>query len=164
MTNAATELVELSRITPPEQAHAVSASAINATVCLPFDLRCRTRLRALLSTGEDAAIVLPRGGKGGMIRGGSILHSSDGKHVVMVIAADEELLEVQADDAFGLLRAAYHLGNRHVQLQVLPGALRLPYDYVLADMVVRMGAKAAKIHAPFDPEPGAYSAGGHHHA
>jgi urease accessory protein len=162
MTNAAaTELVELSRITPPEQAHAVPASDINATVCLPFDLRCRTRLRALLSTGEDAAIVLPRGG---MIRGGSILHSSDGKHAVRVIAADEELLEVQADDAFGLLRAAYHLGNRHVQLQVLPGSLRLPYDYVLADMVVRMGAKAAKIKAPFDPEPGAYSAGGHHHA
>jgi urease accessory protein len=161
MSSAAVELVELSRITQPEQAHTVPVSDISATVTLPFDLRCRTRLRALLSTGQDAAIVLPRGG---MIRGGSILHSSDGKYAVTVMAADEELLEVQADDAFGLLRAAYHLGNRHVQLQVLPSALRLPYDYVLADMVVRMGAKAAKIHAPFDPEPGAYSAGGHHHA
>jgi urease accessory protein len=154
-------ILELSRLTPAEQACVVPRADITATVCLPFDLRCRTRLRALLSTGDDVAIVLPRGS---MMRGGSVLHSADGKHVVEVVAADEELLEVQADDAFGLLRAAYHLGNRHVQLQVLPGSLRLPYDYVLADMVVRMGAKAAKINAPFDPEPGAYSAGGHHHA
>jgi urease accessory protein len=161
MTLAATELVELSQITPAEQRSTISASMITASVCLPFDLRCRTRLRALLSTGIDVAIVLPRGS---LMRGGSILRSADSSHVVEVIAADEELLEVQADDAFGLLRAAYHLGNRHVQLQVLPGSLRLPYDYVLADMVVRMGAKAAKINAPFDPEPGAYSAGGHHHA
>jgi urease accessory protein len=161
MTQTATELVELSRLTPAEQASTVSRADITASVCLPFDLRCRTRLRALLSTGIDVAIVLPRGST---MRGGSVLHSSDGLHVVEVLAADEELLEVQADDAFGLLRAAYHLGNRHVQLQVLPGSLRLPYDYVLADMVVRMGAKAAKINAPFDPEPGAYSAGGHHHA
>jgi urease accessory protein len=161
MTFAATDLVELSQITPVEQRSTISSTAITASVCLPFDLRCRTRLRALLSTGIDVAIVLRRGS---MMRGGSILHSADGSHIVEVIAADEELLEVQADDAFGLLRAAYHLGNRHVQLQVLPGALRLPYDYVLADMVVRMGAKAAKINAPFDPEPGAYSAGGHHHA
>jgi urease accessory protein len=97
-----------------------------------------------------------------MMRDGAVIASSDRGFLVKVQAAPEELLEVRADDAFGLLRAAYHLGNRHVQLQVLPNCLRLPYDYVLAEMVERMGAKALKVQAPFDPEPGAYSAGGHH--
>jgi urease accessory protein len=151
--------VELAQLTEQLDPSKVAAKDITATVCLPFDLRSRARLRALLSTGEDVAIVLPRGS---LMRGGAVVASADNSHVVKVIAADEELLEVQADDAFGLLRAAYHLGNRHVQLQVLPGCLRLPYDYVLAEMVQKMGATALKIHAPFDPEPGAYSAGGHH--
>jgi urease accessory protein len=137
----------------------VSADQISATLSLPFDLRSRSRLRALLSTGEDVAITLPRGS---MMRDGAVVATSDRGFLVKVQAAPEELLEVQADDAFGLLRAAYHLGNRHVQLQVLPNCLRLPYDYVLAEMVERMGAKALKVQAPFDPEPGAYSAGGHH--
>jgi urease accessory protein len=137
----------------------VSADQISATLSLPFDLRSRSRLRALLSTGEDVAITLPRGS---MMRDGAVIASSDRGFLVKVQAATEELLEVRADDAFGLLRAAYHLGNRHVQLQVLPNCLRLPYDYVLAEMVERMGAKALKVQAPFDPEPGAYSAGGHH--
>lgn len=137
----------------------VSADQISATLSLPFDLRSRSRLRALLSTGEDVAITLPRGS---MMRDGAVIASSDRGFLVKVQAAPEELLEVRADDAFGLLRAAYHLGNRHVQLQVLPNCLRLPYDYVLAEMVERMGAKALKVQAPFDPEPGAYSAGGHH--
>lgn len=151
--------VELAQLTEQLDPSKVVAKDITATVCLPFDLRSRARLRALLSTGEDVAIVLPRGS---LMRDGAVVASADNSHVVKVIAADEELLEVQADDAFGLLRAAYHLGNRHVQLQVLPGCLRLPYDYVLAEMVQKMGATALKIHAPFDPEPGAYSAGGHH--
>jgi urease accessory protein len=150
------ELMQLTRQLDPEN---VSAEAITATVCLPFDLRSRSRLRAMLSTGEDVAIVLSRGG---LMRNGAVLASSDNQQLVRVIAADEELLEVQAADAFGLLRAAYHLGNRHVQLQVLADRLRLPYDYVLAEMVEKMGARASKISAPFDPEPGAYSAGGHH--
>jgi urease accessory protein len=137
----------------------VSADQVSATLSLPFDLRSRSRLRALLSTGEDVAITLPRGS---MMRDGAVIASSDRGFLVKVQAAPEELLEVRADDAFGLLRAAYHLGNRHVQLQVLPNCLRLPYDYVLAEMVERMGAKALKVQAPFDPEPGAYSAGGHH--
>ena len=134
---------------------------ITDTLTLPFDLRSRSRLRALLSSGEDVAITLPRAT---LMRGGSVLVSADGSRKARVLASDEELLEVRAADAFGLLRAAYHLGNRHVQLQVLPDCLRLPYDYVLADMVVQIGATALKVTAPFDPEPGAYSAGGHHHS
>jgi urease accessory protein len=150
------ELRQLSEQLDPST---VNSEQICATVSLPFDLRSRSRLRALLSTGEDVAVVLPRGS---MMRDGAVVATSDRMFLVKVLAADEELLEVRADDAFGLLRAAYHLGNRHVQLQVLPGCLRLPYDYVLAEMVERMGAKALKVLAPFDPEPGAYSAGGHH--
>jgi urease accessory protein len=150
---------ELPQLTQQLDPRDVKVADITGTVCLPFDLRSRSRLRAMLSTGEDVAIVLPRGS---VMKNGAIVATADRMLVVQVIAAPEELLEVQADDAFGLLRAAYHLGNRHVQLQVLPDCLRLPYDYVLAEMVVKMGAKATKIIAPFDPEPGAYSAGGHH--
>jgi urease accessory protein len=141
----------------------VDQRAVAATVCLPFDLRSRARLRACLNTGEDVAIVLPRGS---FMREGAVISSADGSFIVKVLASDEELLEVRAADAFGLLKAAYHLGNRHVQLQVLPDCLRLPYDYVLAEMVERMGAKAVKVFASFDPEVGAYSGApsGHHAA
>jgi urease accessory protein len=93
------------------------------------------------------------------MREGAVISSADRSFIVKVLASDEDLLEVRAVDAFGLLKAAYHLGNRHVQLQVLPDCLRLPYDHVLAEMVERMGAKALKVFAPFDPEVGAYSEG-----
>ncbi len=131
---------------------------ILGTATLPFDLRARSRLRAMLDTGQDIAIVLPRGV---LMRDGAVIARSDliSTEYVRVKAADEELLEVITSDEFGLVRAAYHLGNRHVQLQILPTSLRLPWDYVLAEMVERMGVKAQKIFAPFDPESGAYSAG-----
>jgi urease accessory protein UreE len=111
--------------------------------------------------GFSAGIVLPRGT---ILRGGAwVLGEGRALHV---LAADEDLLEVSVSGAdnpqLALLKAAYHLGNRHVALQVAPTLLKLEYDYVLADMLVAMGLKVQRRYGPFEPEWGAYAAGHHH--
>jgi len=121
-----------------------------ARVELPFDLRSRSRLRARLDTGEYAALILPRGE---ILRGGDLLAAADGR-VVEVVALPERLLHIEADD---LARIAYHLGNRHVPVQVGEGFLRIAEDPVLAGMLARLGAAVTPVLAPFEPEAGAYA-------
>ncbi len=125
---------------------------------LPFDLRQKSRLRAKLDSGEEVAIMLPRGE---ILRGGDLLSASDGR-VVEVVARPERLLHVECASSQALTRAAYHLGNRHVPVQVGDGFLRLAADHVLEQMLKGLGARVAEIEAPFEPEAGAYG-GGHHH-
>lgn len=127
----------------------------HARVELPFELRSRSRLRTRLSTGEDAALILPRGE---VLRGGDLLAAADGR-VVEVVALPERLLHIEADD---LARVAYHLGNRHVPVQIGAGFLRIAADHVLEDLARRLGAHVWHIDAPFEPEAGAY--GEHHHS
>jgi urease accessory protein len=129
---------------------------------LPFDARQKSRLRTRLASGEDAALVLPRGD---VLRGGDLVLASDGR-VVEVIAAAERVLHVECASATELARCAYHLGNRHVPVEVGKHFLRLAEDHVLEKMLSGLGAKLTHVTAPFEPEAGAYhgnAAGGHHH-
>lgn len=129
-----------------------------AQLKLPFDLRQKSRLRTQLVDGEDAWLLLPRGD---ILRGGDLLHASDGR-IVEVIAQAEDVLHVECANATELTRAAYHLGNRHVPVQVGDGFLRIAADHVLADMLRGLGARLTPMHEPFEPEAGAYG-GGHQH-
>ncbi len=127
------------------------------SVTLSFEHRQRSRLRTGLDGGGEAAIVLPRGQ---VLRGGDRLRSRCGV-VVAVRAAPEALSHVEAPDAGALARAAYHLGNRHVPVQVGPGWLRYAHDHVLDGMIRALGLAVSACRAPFEPEAGAYA--GHHH-
>ena len=125
---------------------------------LPFDLRIRSRLRTRLVSGEEAALKTERGA---VLRGGECLKSEDGR-VVRVAAAPEKVMHVVCADQFELTRAAYHLGNRHVPVEIGDGYLRIAADHVLGDMLLGLGATVRELDAPFEPESGAYG-GGHGH-
>lgn len=126
---------------------------------LPFELRQRSRLRVQLDDGEEVGVFLERGT---LLRGGDRLLASDGR-VVLIEAAPETVSVVSADDPWQLARAAYHLGNRHVAVQVGAGWLRYLHDHVLDDMVRGLGFTVTLAHLPFEPEGGAYSHSGHSH-
>lgn len=131
---------------------------------LPLTAEERTRLRGHRRTacGRDLLLQLPRGGA---LEPGEWLAGAHGEPLVRVEAAPEPLLLVRAADQQELLRAAYHLGNRHVALEIRPGELRLLEDSVLADLLRQRGLDPQPCHAPFLPEAGAYAPGhGHAHA
>lgn len=125
---------------------------------LPFETRTKSRLRTRLASGEEVGLFLPRGT---ILRGGDRLLAKDGR-IVRVVAAPEDLLEVRCRDAQDLARAAYHLGNRHVAVQVGPEWLRLQSDHVLENMLVGLGCQVRAVTAPFEPEAGAYAPGHQH--
>jgi urease accessory protein len=125
---------------------------------LTFDFRCKSRLRTALSSGEEVGLFLERGT---ILRGGDKLRADDGR-IVEVVAAIEGLIEARCKTARELARAAYHLGNRHVAVEVGDHWLRLQSDHVLRDMLLGLGAQVTEIAAPFEPEAGAY-AHGHQH-
>jgi len=129
-------------------------AAPDAILELPYELRCRSRFRAALVGGEPVGVFLDRGQ---ILRGGDRLQGDDGR-VVEVRAAAEEVSTATGDDALRLLRAAYHLGNRHVALQLGAGWLRYLHDHVLDDMVRGLGLQLRVESAPFEPEAGAYAA------
>ncbi len=124
---------------------------------LTFEVRSKSRLLLTLESGERAALVLERGR---VLKGGERVRCEDGREVE-IIAAEEALLEASSDDALLLTRAAYHLGNRHVAVQVMPGLLRFLNDHVLGEMVRKLGLEVRAVQAAFEPEGGAY---GRHHA
>jgi urease accessory protein len=131
---------------------------------LPFEARCKSRLRTRLASGEECDLFLERGT---VMRQGDRLLARDGR-VIAVLAQDEALLEARTDDPLLLARAAYHLGNRHVALAIAPGCIRFPRDHVLGDMVRGLGLDVQAVTAPFEPESGAYGGshgahGGHAH-
>jgi urease accessory protein len=126
---------------------------------LDYGDRHRRRLAMKGNKGVAFLLDLPAPAE---LRGGDALVLEDGR-LIEVVAAPEPLLEIRAADALHLARLAWHLGNRHVPVQVLPAALRVRRDHVIADMAAHLGAQVFDIEAPFDPEGGAYAAGGHHH-
>jgi urease accessory protein len=130
----------------------------SASLTLPFELRQKSRLRTALSTGEEVGLSLERGY---VLRGGDQLLADDGR-VVEVIAAPERVSIVASEDPRELARAAYHLGNRHVSVQIGQGWLRYLHDHVLDDMVRGLGLTVTIDTFPFEPEAGAYA--GHQHA
>ena len=127
---------------------------------LPFDMRCKSRLRTMLVDGEEVGLFLERGT---VLRGGDKLLSNDGR-VVEVIAAPEALMEAVSGDPLLISKAAYHLGNRHVAVELRPGRLRFVADHVLGEMVRGLGLKVSEIEAPFEPESGAYGSHPHGHS
>jgi urease accessory protein len=131
----------------------------NERLILPFDQRQKSRLRVRLESGIEAALQLERGT---ILRGGDRLQTGDGR-VVLVVAADEPVLHVTASSAQQLMRATYHLGNRHVPLEIGDGWLRLEQDHVLRDMLLGLDMTVHEQLAPFEPEAGAYGGGHHHH-
>jgi urease accessory protein len=133
------------------------------SLILTCDERARTRFRATLSDGSSAMVLLPRGS---VVRPGSRLVAESGE-LVAVVAAPEQVYRVSAradspDPVFDLLRATYHLGNRHVPVELGPDHLKLERDPVLRDLLLRLDLTVASVFEPFDPEPGAYG-GGHRH-
>lgn len=131
--------------------------ATDLALALPFELRQRSRLRVNLSNGEEAGLFLTRGQ---VLRDGDCLRAEDGR-VIEVKASPESVSQVRSDDTLLLMRAAYHLGNRHVPLQVTAACLSYLHDHVLDDMVRGLGLIVTQVILPFEPESGAYS-GGHH--
>lgn len=142
------------------------------TVALAYDERKRSRIKVTLASGAEAGIFLERGDH---LHGGDRLAAEDNAAVVEIVAAPERLIEAIAEDPLLFARAAYHLGNRHVPVQILPtgqgGRLRFQTDHVLAEMARGLGCVIVEAEAPFQPESGAYGAhgthsthGGHGHA
>jgi urease accessory protein len=127
------------------------------TVHLSFEERSKSRLLLRLDSGVQAALVVERGR---LLRGGDRVRTLDGREV-LVVAAEESLLEVSSDDPSAIARAAFHLGNRHVAVQVMANRLRFLNDRILEEMVKGLGLEVSAVRAPFEPEGGAY---GHHHA
>ena len=137
-----------------------------STVELDWDVRQKSRFDATDSQGRHLGVFLPRGSA---VRGGDVLVAEDGS-LVKVQAAPQAVLVVRHcsdhGSPFDLMRAAYHLGNRHVQLELQPDHLKLEPDHVLADMLRQMHLIVTETQAPFEPETGAYAAvahGGHGH-
>ena len=135
-------------------------AAISAALSLPLSAEQRTRLRGrrVSGCGLELVLQLPRGEA---LQPGEWLAGASGEATVRVEAAPERLLLVRSADPLELLRAAYHLGNRHVALQLRPQELRLLADPVLADLLERLGLQLERRLEPFLPEAGAYASGHH---
>jgi urease accessory protein len=130
-----------------------------ARLVLPFDTRSRSRFRGELETGEPVAVMMPRGQ---VLRGGDRLLADDGR-IVEIVAAVEKVTTARAPDSRLLARAAFHLGNRHVGLQLGEGWLRYSHDHVLDEMVAGLGLQITVEDQPFEPEAGAYAPHEAHH-
>lgn len=128
-------------------------------VLVDFDRRHRRRIQLVTESGADLLLDLPQAVR---LRDGDGLKLDDGR-IVRVEARAEPLLDIHAHDAAGLVRIAWHLGNRHLPVQLLGDHIRIRADHVIADMVRGLGGHVQELDAPFDPEAGAYAPGGHHH-
>lgn len=138
-----------------------SKASPSVTLSLPINSRVKSRIKVTLDDGREAGLFLPRGK---ILRDGDLVASEDGI-IVQIKAAPELVSTVTSDNPHALAVASYHLGNRHVTLQVEPSWLRYLHDHVLDDMVKGLGLSVKTETAPFEPEAGAYqsSANGHHH-
>lgn len=153
------EPIRIEKLIPKGQGLAKAVLARALELKLPFEIRNKSRFLEKLSDGREAHFFLPRGN---ILIDGDILLASDGS-MIRVVAADQEVVTIISNDAHCLMRAAYHLGNRHIPVQVGNGFLRIEPDSVLEDMIRQLGLDTRKEHAPFEPESGAYG-GGHRHS
>lgn len=130
-----------------------------ATLTLPWSRRIKSRQRVCLDNGEEAGLFLERGT---VLRDGDLLSSGD-NYVIRIIAAEESLSTVSCKDPLKLARICYHLGNRHVDIEISKALVRYQHDHVLDSMVEAFGLKVVLEKAPFEPEAGAYGSSGHGH-
>ena len=135
-----------------------------ATLELDWDTRQKSRFEATDSSGRTLGVFLPRGT---VVRGGDVLVADDGS-LVRVVAAPQAVLKIthctQHGTPYDLIRAAYHLGNRHVPIELKPDHLKIEPDHVLADMLRAMHLIVHAVEEAFEPENGAYASGGHGHS
>ena len=135
-----------------------------ATLELDWDTRQKSRFEATDSSGRRLGVFLPRGT---VVRGGDVLVADDGS-LVRVVAAPQAVLKIthctNHGTPYDLIRAAYHLGNRHVPIELKPDHLKIEPDHVLADMLRAMHLIVQAVDEAFDPENGAYASGGHAHS
>jgi len=124
-------------------------------VVLSYDDRFRRRI---LLTGEKGTKVLLSLKEAQHLHSGDALEAEEGA-LIEVVAAPEELIEIRCNSEIELLRTAWHLGNRHLPTQIEGDCLRIRFDKVILEMIEGLGASATLVHAPFNPEGGAY--GGH---
>jgi urease accessory protein len=134
-----------------------------SSVSLDWDVRQKSRFETTDSLGRTLGVFLSRGT---VIRGGDVLVAEDGS-LIQVNAAPQEVLRITActvhGSPFDLTRAAYHLGNRHVPIELKPDHLKIEPDHVLAEMLRAMHMTVHTVQEAFEPEGGAYSSAGHSH-
>ena len=159
-------MLQVSKLLPQGQGLAPVLLKRATTVELDWDVRQKSRFAATDSAGRELGIFLPRGT---LVRGGDVLVAEDGS-MVRVIAAPQPVLVIthcqHHGTPFDLTRAAYHLGNRHVPIELQPDHLKIEPDHVLADMLRAMHLIVTEQNMAFEPEGGAYAAGhggGHSH-
>ena len=149
-------MLQVSKLLPQGQGLAPVLLKRATTVELGWDVRQKSRFDATDSEGRKLGVFLPRGT---LVRGGDVLVSEDGS-LVKVIAAPQAVLVITAcadhGTPFDLTRAAYHLGNRHVPIELQPDRLLIEPDHVLADMLRAMHLTVQEQQAAFEPESGAY--------
>ena len=159
-------MIQASKLIPQGKGLAPVLVKRASTIELDWDVRQKSRFAATDSLGRELGIFLPRGT---LVRGGDVLVAEDGS-MVRVVAAPQPVLVIthcaSHGTPFDLTRAAYHLGNRHVPIELQPDHLKLEPDHVLADMLRAMHLIVTENNLAFEPEGGAYAAGhggGHHH-
>ena len=130
---------------------------IDFIIPLTAEQRNRSRQTIELSSTQKIYLRLPRGT---VLEDGDLLQSETQENIAQIIVKPEPVITVKAKTELDLIRAAYHLGNRHVPLEITANYLRLSSDSVLESMLVKLGLEIIEEIAPFDPEKGAY---GHHH-
>jgi urease accessory protein len=159
-------MLQISKLMPQGAGLAPVLVKRASTVELDWDVRQKSRFDATDSTGRALGVFLPRGTA---VRGGDVLVAEDGS-LVRVIAAPQAVLKITPcanhGSPFDLIRAAYHLGNRHVPIELQPDHLKIEPDHVLADMLRAMHLIVNAVDEPFEPENGAYGhhAAGHSHS
>ena len=156
-------MLQVSKCIPQGQGLAPVLLKRTSTVELDWDVRQKSRFDANDSSGRALGIFLPRGTA---VRGGDVLVAEDGS-LIKVIAAPQSVLKITPCKTHGspydLIRAAYHLGNRHVPIELKPDHLKIEPDHVLADMLRAMHLIVNAVDEAFEPENGAYATGGHGH-
>ncbi|MBA3057754.1 MAG: urease accessory protein UreE [Gammaproteobacteria bacterium] len=156
-------MLTINKLIPQGQGLAPALLKRAATLELDWDLRQKSRFEALDSAGRQLGVFLPRGT---VVRGGDVLVAEDGS-LVRVDAAPQAVLRItpclQHGTAFDLTRAAYHLGNRHVPIELKPDHLKIEPDHVLLEMLRAMHLTVVAVNEPFEPESGAYALGAHAH-
>ena len=157
-------MLQISKLMPRGRGLAPVLLKRAATIELDWDVRQKSRFDATDSMGRQLGIFMPRGT---VARGGDVLVAEDGS-LIRVIAAPQSVLRITHCTAHGtpydLIRAAYHLGNRHVPIELKPDHLKIEPDHVLADLLRAMHLIVNSVDEAFEPESGAYSSGGHAHS
>ena len=156
-------MLTINKLVPQGRGLAAVLVKRGAQLELDWDVRQKSRFDATDSHGRTLGVFLPRGS---VVRGGDVLLAEDGS-LITVVAAAQPLMVVrhcsQHGTLFDLMRAAYHLGNRHVQMELQSDHLKLEPDHVLADMLRKMHLIVSDESSAFEPEAGAYAVGGHGH-